>query len=89
MKVVATRDARITRVFRLATRRSPRPGELASMRAYYDAQLKEYSADRGAARDLVTVGVSPVDGQMDLAELAALTNLTAAVMNTPDAYMLR
>ena len=89
MKVVATRDARITRVFRLATRRSPRPGELASMRAYYDAQLDEYSADRGAARDLVTVGVSPVDAQMDLAELAALTNLTAAVMNTPDAYMLR
>jgi hypothetical protein len=89
LKAAATRDARIARVFRLATRRSPRPGERAPLRAYYDAQLTEYSADRSAARDLVTVGVAPVDGQIDVAELAALMNLTAVVMNTPDAYMLR
>ncbi len=63
--------------------------ELAPLRAYYDSQLQLYAADRAAARELVSVGVTPVDGQIDVAELAALSNVTAAVMNTPDAYMLR
>ena len=89
IKSVSTKDARVIRVFRLATRRAPRPGELAPLRAYYDSQLQLYAADRAAARELVSVGVTPVDGQIDVAELAALSNVTAAVMNTPDAYMLR
>ena len=59
------------------------------MRAYFDAQLVRYSADKDAATKLVKAGVTPVDPDVDVAQLAALMNLTAVVMNTPDAYSLR
>ena len=45
--------------------------------------------DRDAAAELSSVGVTPVDPRMDPVQLAALTNLTTVVMNTPDAYSLR
>jgi hypothetical protein len=76
-------------VFRLATRRPPRPGELARLRRYYDEQRAEYARDPALARDLVSVGVVPADAAADPVELAALMNVTTAVMNSPDAYMLR
>ena len=89
LKTVADPDARITTVFRLATRRKPTPQERSPMRAYLDAQVERYSADKDAAAKLVKAGVTPVDPQVDVAQLAALMNLTAVVMNTPDAYSLR
>jgi hypothetical protein len=82
-------DARLTKVYRLATRRMPTPTELAPMRTYYQAQLEEYGADPAAAAALVKVGVTQPDSTVDHVQLAALMNLTAAVMNTPDAYTLR
>jgi hypothetical protein len=33
--------------------------------------------------------VTPVDASVDVVKLAAMTNLTTVVMNTPDAYSLR
>jgi hypothetical protein len=89
MKATAEKDARITLMFRLATRRRPLAAEMVPMRAYYESQLRRYAQDADAASKLVTVGVSPVDATLDKAQLAALMNLTAAVMNTPDAYSLR
>jgi hypothetical protein len=89
LKTVADTDARITTVFRLATRRKPTPQERRPMRAYLEAQLVRYSQDKDAAEKLVKSGVTPVDPQVDVAQLAALMNLTAVVMNTPDAYSLR
>jgi hypothetical protein len=89
LKTTTGKTARITTVFRLATRRRPRLDELVPMRAYYDAQLQRYSKDRAAAAALLKVGVRDVDEHLDQVHLAALMNLTAAVMNTPDAYSLR
>jgi hypothetical protein len=88
MHDAADRDARITLMFRLTTRRRPLPSEMAPMRAYFDGQVQRYSADRKAAADLVKVGVTPVDQTVDVVQLAALMNLTAGVMNTPDAYSI-
>jgi mono/diheme cytochrome c family protein len=88
MHDAADRDARITLMFRLATRRRPLSSEIGPMRAYYDSQVQRYSADRKSAVDLVKVGVTPVDQTVDVVQLAALMNLTAAVMNTPDAYSI-
>jgi hypothetical protein len=82
------RDTQITEMFRLATRRRPMPSEMAPMRPYYDAQIRRYSNDVAAATRLVRAGVSPVDTTLDVAHLAALMNLTAVVMNTPDAYSI-
>jgi hypothetical protein len=89
LKQSADKDARITTVFRLATRRRPTAAELPPIRAYYDAELRRYSQDAAAAAALVKIGVTPVDEGVDKAQLAALMNVTAAVMNTPDAYSLR
>ena len=89
LKAETETDARIEMVFRLATRRRPRPTELAPMRAYFDSQVQAYAQDSAATNDLLGVGITPVDEQVDSVELVALMNLTAAVMNTPDAYSLR
>jgi uncharacterized protein DUF1553/uncharacterized protein DUF1549/concanavalin A-like lectin/glucanase superfamily protein/cytochrome c len=82
-------DAQLTMLFRLATRRAPRAEELATVRAYYDSQVARFTADRQAAEKLLAVGVTRVDGGQDPVRLAALTNVTTVVMNTPDAYSLR
>ena len=88
MTTTAGADAQITQVFRLATRRRPRPEEMAPMRAYYDHEVERYAQDRAAAAALLKVGVTPADQTLDVVRLAALTNVAAAVMNTPDAYSI-
>jgi hypothetical protein len=82
-------EAQLRTVFRLAARRTPRAEELAALRDYYDAEIRRYAADPSAAAELVRVGVTAVDDSLDAVRLAALTNVAAAVMNTPDAYSLR
>ena len=67
----------------------PQAVEMDTLRRYYDAQVQRYANDQAAAAELVKVGVSPVDPQLPLTELAALMNVTTVVMNTPDAYSLR
>jgi hypothetical protein len=89
LKAETTRDGQITMAFRLATRRRPSPEEMSPLRAYFDAQLSEYGKDRAAAEQLIKVGVSPVDAQVDPVQLAALMNVTTVILNTPDAYSLR
>jgi hypothetical protein len=89
LKTTPATDAQLTQVFRLATRRRPRADEMAVLRDYYAAQLQRFAQDRDTATRLVTIGVTPVDPAVDVAQLAALTNLTTVVMNTPDAYSLR
>jgi len=89
LKTERTNDAQLTDVFRLATRRHPRAEELTAMRDYYQSQLARYSKDHDSAAQLVNVGVTPVDASVDVVKLAAMTNLTTVVMNTPDAYSLR
>ena len=89
LKTASTPDAQLTLVFRLATRRAPRVDEMAVMREYHAAQLQRFGRDRDAAAQLVKVGVTPLDAAVDTVKLAALTNLTTVVMNTPDAYSLR
>jgi hypothetical protein len=85
----ANADAHVTTVFRLATRRRPTAEESASLRKYYDAQVERFAGDAAAASALLRTGVTPVPPGLDERRLAALTNLTAVVMNTPDAYTLR
>ena len=40
-------------------------------------------------KKLLAIGLTPADASVDQAKLAALTVVTASVMNTPDAYTLR
>jgi hypothetical protein len=89
LKTETALDARLTAIFRLATRRHPRADEMATMREYYASQVQRFSQDREAAGQLLKAGVTPVPAGVDTVQLAALTNVTTVVMNTPDAYMLR
>jgi hypothetical protein len=89
LKTETAKDAQLTTLFRLATRRRPGAEELSTLRAYYDSQLARFSADRDAAEKLLAVGVTRTDASVDKLQLAALTNVATVVMNTPDAYSLR
>ena len=46
-------------------------------------------SDQRRGGKLLRIGVTPVDAQVDPVRLAALTNVTAVVMNSPDAYSIR
>jgi hypothetical protein len=82
-------DARLTMIFRLATRRHPRADEMAMMREYYQTQLERFGQDPDAVARFLEIGVTPAAAGIDPVQLAALTNVATVVMNTPDAYMLR
>jgi hypothetical protein len=89
MRAGGEADAQIKMVFRLARRLAPTTAQVAVLRGYYDGQMQRYRADRAAAAQLVQVGVAPIDRQLDSAGMAALTNVAAVIMNTPDSYFIR
>ena len=89
LKASADPNAQVTTIFRLATRRRPSEPELSRLRTYYDLQLRRYAGDDSAASELLASGVAAVPDGVAKKTLAALTNVTAVIMNTPDAYTLR
>jgi hypothetical protein len=89
LKTNATDDAQITELWRLAVRRKPHPAELASGRKFLAAELARMQSKPDEVKKLLAIGVAPADPTVDPVRLAALTVVTAGVMNTPDAYTLR
>jgi hypothetical protein len=89
LKASADEDQQITTLWRLAVRRRPYAAELASGRRFLAAELARMQAHPDEARKLLAIGVAPADPGLDPLELAAMTVVTAGVMNTPDAYTLR
>jgi mono/diheme cytochrome c family protein len=88
LKEQSATGEQIKLVFRLMTRRFPKDAEMIALRHYYDAEVEKFSADKKKAAELVNVGVTPVDDGVDVTKLAAMTNVAAVVMNTPDAYSI-
>ena len=88
LKEQATPEDQVSLVFRLATRRLPTEKEKALFAQYYQSETARFSSDKKKASQVVHIGVTPVDESVDVANLAALTNVAAAVMNTPDAYSI-
>ena len=82
-------DRRLERLFRLTVRRLPTGNELSVLRGFYSRELGRFSAAPADADALIAIGVTPLEPNRDALELAALTNVTAAMMNTPDAYSIR
>jgi len=74
-------DERIAFAFRLATARQPSAGELAVVRKILDRQLAVYGKDRDAAMKLLSVGESPRNEKLDVAELAAWTTVASVILN--------
>ena len=82
-------SGQVVTLFRLATRRHPLPTELALLTKYRDAQIAHMTDARDDVAKLMDIGVAPADTTLDQTQVAALTMVAAAVMNSPDAYTLR
>jgi hypothetical protein len=82
-------QAQVVMLFRLATRRRPLADELLILMKYREAQVAHMSAAPGEVRKLMNIGVAPAKTTLDQTQVAALTMVAAAVMNSPDAYTLR
>lgn len=89
LKASGDATAQLTMVFRLARRLYPDAEQLSLLHAFYNDQLGRYQSDRASATQLVSVGVTPIDRDLDVAQLAALTSVCAVVMNAPDSYFVR
>jgi hypothetical protein len=76
-------------MWRLAARRHPDAAELAASKAYRASEVARMQESPDDAKKLIAIGLAPVDPEVDPVELAALTVVTAGVMNTPDAYTQR
>jgi hypothetical protein len=89
IKSSANEDEQLITMWRLAVRRHPVATELATMKAYRASQVARMQESPDDAKKLIAIGLAPADPAVDPVELAALTVVTAGVMNTPDAYTLR
>ena len=59
------------------------------LRDYYAQQRAAYAGNDAKIASVLDVGVVPADPALDRTTLAALTNVAALVMNSPDAYTVR
>jgi Protein of unknown function (DUF1553)/Protein of unknown function (DUF1549)/Concanavalin A-like lectin/glucanases superfamily/Planctomycete cytochrome C len=89
IKSSANEDEQLTTMWRLAARRHPDATELATLKAYRASEVDHMKESPDDAKKLLAIGLAPVDSEVDPVELAALTVVTAGVMNSPDAYSLR
>jgi hypothetical protein len=62
---------------------------VAVLRDYYREQHGAYDGNDAKIASLLDVGVEPADPTLDRTALAALTNVAALVMSSPDAYTVR
>jgi hypothetical protein len=74
-------SARIAYAFRLATARKPAGKETGVLRGLLRGRLDAFRKDRRAAAKFVSVGESARDPRIDVAELAAWTTVTSAILN--------
>jgi hypothetical protein len=88
IKSSANQDQQLITMFRLAVRRHPNDNELSVLRKYRVAEISRMQNSPDEVKKILSMGVSPTDTSIDPAQLAAMTMVTASVMNTPDAYTL-
>jgi hypothetical protein len=82
-------DAQLTRLYRLATRATPTQEQVAVLRDFYNEQRAAYDGNDTKIAGVLGVGVVPADAALDRTALAAMTNVAALVMSSPDAYTVR
>ena len=89
IKSSVNEDQQLTTMWRLAVRRHPSADELATIRRYRASETALMQKSPDEVKKLIAMGVAPADPSVDPVQLAAMTMVTASVMNTPDAYTLR
>lgn len=68
-------------LFRRAVARPPRSEETKLLEGLFEQQRQRYRQDESAARELIATGNAPVPSDLPVAELAAWTAVTRAVLN--------
>ncbi len=81
--------AQLTHLYRVAARTSPTAEHLDLLSRYYAEQRSVFAANAQKTASLLAVGVVQPDPAMDPTSLAAMTNVAALVMNSPDAYTVK
>jgi hypothetical protein len=76
-----TNHERIVYGFRICQSRPPTEPELAVLSELVEKRIAQYRADPDAARQLVSVGDTPVEQSFDEADLAAWATVGRVVMN--------
>jgi hypothetical protein len=77
----ATREGRLTYLFKIATARDPSATELTELVAALNDHLEEYGQDAKAAQRLISIGETRPDASLNPTELAAWTMLANLVLN--------
>ena len=72
-----------------SVRETPSQAHLDLLSRYYHSQREVFSRDKQKASALLGVGVVKPDPALDRASLAAMANVAALVMSSPDAYTVR
>jgi hypothetical protein len=89
IKSSADPEQQLVTMWRLAVRRHPNANELATIKQYRASEVALMEESPDEVKKLLAIGLAPVDPGVDPVQLAALTVVTASVMNTPDAYTVR
>ena len=82
-----TDSARLTWAYRELFSHEPSSREKKLLLSLLNEHREEYHADEQAANKLVTVGLRPVPGDLNVSELAAWTSVTRTLLNLNEAIM--
>jgi hypothetical protein len=85
MKAAPAADERLAFAFRRVLGRRPTDYDMTTLRRMHERQLGAYRVDAEAAKQLVSVGESPRDATLDLAEHAALSSVCLGIFNLDEA----
>ena len=85
LRDAANQAARLQWLFARVTARRPVAEELKILVALLDDQRIRFRAHPASARELLSVGSSPIDGRVEVVEQAAWTALCSVLLNTDEA----
>ena len=85
----ADEDAQLIKLYRMATRASPSPQLLDVLRDFLESEQAKFSVNVPKREQLLSAGVTEPDATLDPTALAAMTQVAALVMNSPDAYTVQ
>ncbi|MDA7874291.1 PSD1 and planctomycete cytochrome C domain-containing protein [Rhodopirellula sp.] len=78
---MTTDEERITQAIRQALSRDPNEQEIKILMSLTQQQRAHYQSNPEAAKELIAVGLAPVNDSLDAIETAALLSATRAIMN--------
>ncbi len=82
-------DSAIAHLYRIATRDHASENQLQALHKLFHDQWVQFSEDPDKAMALLSTGITVVADDLDQATLAAMTQVAAVVLNSPDAYSVR